>query len=109
MKYINTVDQHVGDHHTGMRMVQLVEIRTDVSDYVPYAEWEVLSPQEREDFERTVETLHDLRLRVAELDYKPRAAVEQAISDAQPEDIDAEIAVYHAALDENEALEASAE
>ena len=104
-KLISTVDQHKGNHHTGMRVMQLEEIRTDVSDYVPYGEWEALSPQEREDFEGTLETLHDLRVRVAELDYKPRAAVEEAIGDAQPEDIDALIAAYDAALDEHEESE----
>jgi hypothetical protein len=80
--HVTTVDQHIGNHPTGMREMQLKEIRTSFSDYDPDHLWAELSDDDRETWDSTLADIHAARVEMAELDCDTREAAETLLCEA---------------------------
>ena len=86
-----TIDQHQGDHPTGMRMMRLVTVTTSSSELDDDA----------------VADLHRAEVELASLDAGPRARARDAIADAQSDE-EAAAAIRRAIADAQSDEEAAA-
>jgi DNA-binding XRE family transcriptional regulator len=87
--HITTVDQHVGNHKpTGMRETCFVEVRTDLSDYVPTVDFEKQTPDDQRLTLEILAEIHEANVALAELDADHRAAAQEWLADYGTTDFD---------------------
>lgn len=82
-----TINQHTGNHPSGARFMRLADVRS---------EYEV--PEEVPGAVALVDEAHDLRVAIESLDAGKRIAAWTAVDEAQPDDIEEEIAAMRDAL-----------
>ena len=82
-----TIDQHQGNHPTGLRVMALTQVVTECGCDQPECQCDIAA-------------LHDARVALASLDADQRAEAIELVTRAQPEDADAETAATMAAVEE---------
>jgi len=97
--HITTIDQHRGDHHTGMRMMELVEIRTQFSDYCQDKRWERMSEHDRDWWAELLADLHAARVELASLDADLRHAAEEYLGQIAGDDLSDHAATIRRAIE----------
>jgi hypothetical protein len=75
---ITTIEQHRCNHHTGLRMVELHNVRTDLSNHAEKS-WDELSADEQTWWNDVINAIHAADVRLASLDADIRKEVEEEI------------------------------
>ena len=86
---ITTVDQHIANHEaTGLRETRFVEVRTDLSDYIPTVDFDAMSEQDQNWAVETLADIHNASVELASLDADHRAAATEWLADYGATDFD---------------------
>lgn len=100
--HITTIDQHIGNHEpSGLPEMRLLEVRTALSDYIPTADFERMSPQEQEECLTELAIIHDAMVALESLDCDRRATAKEWLTDNQGCDFPSVASLVRRAIQES--------
>jgi len=85
--HITTVDQHKGDHATGMRIMELATVTTRFSDFSDIR-WEALTADDKEWWTGHLADMHAASVELASLDSEHRALAKEWLLENPADGID---------------------
>lgn len=98
--HVTTIDQHAGDHSTGLPEMQLAEVCTYYSHHSQES-WESLDADAKTWWVETLADLHAAEVELAECNAGVRAAAKELIADRMPpDDLESAPAIIRGAIED---------
>ena len=102
-RFNTTVDQHMGNHEpSGMGETRLFEVRTDLSDYIPTADFERMSAVEQTGCLAELASIHNAMVELQSLDSDRREIAKESLTDNQGCDFSNVASLVRRAIQESE-------
>jgi hypothetical protein len=94
-----TIDQDMGEHHTGLRIMRLHDVTTRFEDY-SQAAWEDLSADDREWWTATLAEIHEAIVELESLPIEHRGRAKEELTANTSEDLEGHASVIRRAIEE---------
>jgi hypothetical protein len=93
-----TIDQDMGEHHTGLRITRLHDVTTRFEDY-SQADWDTLSTDDREWYSTTLEAIHEARVELESLPQEHRSRAKEDLFTRETNTIEDDPAIIREAIE----------